>query len=310
MDQEVRDIGFGQKYDKRTKRIINKDGSFNVQRDGTDSGLRAIYEQLVGMPAFYFFLLLTASYFTANFFFAGLYYWLGVEHLVGVQPGDAWDNFLSCYYFSFQTMTTVGYGAISPSGLATNALASVQAFVGWLGFAMATGLVYGRFSKPQARLLYSSNMLLSPFQEGKALMFRISNKRNNILMDLHAEVFVVLRNETGGKFDRRYFELPLEISRVNFLPLSWTIVHPISEESPLYGKNKDALVEQGAEVLILIKGYDDTFNQVIHSRYSYTAEELVENAKFKMAYETEQDGGVRMHINAVHAFEHLEAAKN
>jgi inward rectifier potassium channel len=209
---------------------------------------------------------------------------------------------MDCFFFSTQTFTTVGYGAIAPKGIMTSAVASFEAFLGLVFFAIATGLMYTRFSKPKATLVYSKNALIAPYLEGEALMFRTANERSNVLMQMEAKLILSM-HEPGVEGERKYFNLSTEIDKVLFLAMSWTLVHKIDEESPLYGITSEELVERGAEVLILLTGFDDTFNQTVHSRHSYTADEIVWKAKFKRPYRTEPNGKVIMDVSAIHDYE-------
>ena len=305
MSERINDPGFGAKYSRRTKRIINKDGSFNVKREGIDTGLRSLYEALIGMNVLPFMAIVAAVYFLLNAFFATLYFLNGVEYLNGAEPTGGIQDWLTCFYFSFQTFTTVGYGALSPMGTTANVIAAFEALLGLLGFALATGLLYGRFSKPRAKLLYSNQVLIAPFQDGEALMFRVTNKRSNVLMEMEARVILMIKDDPMTPHQRSYYRLKLQVEKIHFLPLSWTIVHPIDEESPLFNLSDKQLLESEAEVLILIMGFDDTFNQVVHSRHSYTIEEFVRNAKFEMPYEIDEDGDVVMNINQIHKYKKL-----
>ncbi|MFN0032244.1 MAG: ion channel [Flavobacteriales bacterium] len=300
--QAIKDPGFGEKMGGRTKRIINKDGSFNVARKGGVNGLREVYQYLLRIGNFYFFLLILFTYVLLSFLFATSYFLIGTEHLIGVRGETLMGTFMDCFYFSTQTFTTVGYGAIAPKGVMASTVASFEAFCGLVFFAIATGLMYARFSKPRASLTYSRNAIVAPFQDGKALMFRLANRRSNVLMEMHARTLLMMRT-TKDDSNRKYYELPLELDTVTFLPLSWTLVHKLDEKSPLYGISEMELIELDAEVLILISGYDDTFNQTVHSRHSYTADEFVWNVKFKRAFNTDADGETILDLQAIGDFE-------
>ena len=302
MSERINDPGFGAKYERKTKRIINHDGSFNVRRKGVDTGLRSLYEALIGMKLLPFLGVVLATYLLLNAFFATLYFLNGVEHLQGATPNSLFDEWLTCFFFSFQTFTTVGYGFLSPMGMTANFIAAVEALCGLLGFALATGLLYGRFSKPRAKLIYSKNALMSPFKDGKALMFRVANKRSNVLMQMEATVILMLKDDPMIPHQRSYYRLDLQVSRIHFLPLSWTIVHPVTEESPFFGKTPEELIKKEAELLILITGFDDTFNQIVHSRFSYTCEEFVHDAKFKIPYEIDTAGDIVLDIEDINAY--------
>jgi inward rectifier potassium channel len=188
---------------------------------------------------------------------------------------------MDAFFFSSQTLTTVGYGRIAPVGFWTSSVAAVESLLGLLIFALATSLLYGRFSKPVAHILYSDKAIIAPYLDVTGFMFRIVNERANQLIDLQVEVAMsILEKQPNGKDARRYYGLTLERNKVNFFPTNWTIVHPITQESPMFGINKDELLNRSVEFLILIKATEDTFNQIVHSRISYHANEIVYGAKF------------------------------
>jgi inward rectifier potassium channel len=304
--QSIKDPGFGSSYSRPTKRIINNDGSFNVRRLGIETGMTSMYQKLLSMTNLVFLGWIFVVYLSLNFFFALLYYVNGIENLIGVQAVGGFDDFLKCFYFSVQTFTTVGYGAIAPKGGVANGVAVLEALTGLLSFSLATGLLYGRFSKPKAKLLFSENALVAPYRDGKGFMFRLVNKRENVLMDMKVEVLVVLRDPDRHGVQRRYFRLPLEMDKLSFMPLSWTVVHPIDADSPLYELDHDDFASQDAEILILVSGFDDTFNQIVHSRYSYLASEIIVGAKFGVPFKPNDEGDVVMNIHDIHHHEKVK----
>src|SRR6185295_7152861 len=199
----------------------------------------------------------------------------------------------------------VGYGNLAPRGTASNAVAAFEAMVGLMGFAVATGLLFGRISRPSARIGFSSQMLLAPYQSGTSLQFRIVNLRPNMLMELEASVLLMTVDGPSGSMTRSYNRLTLERERVYYLPLTWTIVHPIDSSSPLNGKTGDDLARLQAEFLILIKGYDDTFSQTVHSRSSYRYDEITWNAKFTPAFHIDPKGDVVLDVDEVSRYSQL-----
>ena len=300
-----RDPGLGTRYRRKTKRVINKNGSFNVLRIGTQFSTRNVYQAMLRMPWPMFLGLVVLTMILLNALFAVMYVLIGVEHLQGAAPGGPVHNFLQAFYFSFQTFTTVGYGAISPEGDFTALLAALEAMFGLICFALATSLLYGRFSRPSARLQYSKPVLIAPSKKGPDwnLQFRIANMRTSNLMELEASVILSMVEEMNGEFTRRYQQLTLERDYVLFFPLNWTLVHPIGEDSPLYGKSLDELHAANAEILILIKGFDDTFSQTVHSRYSYTCDEFVWGANFLPCFETNEEGDIVLYLDKLDDYE-------
>ncbi|MEO1049220.1 MAG: ion channel [Bacteroidota bacterium] len=301
--KSVNDPGLGVKYRENTKRIINKDGSFNVVRKGFRFNPRNTYQALITMSWSRFFLLMFAFLFAINCIFAGVYTMIGVEHLSGALHESLWSDFNNSLFFSFQTFTTVGYGRIAPNGTLMSFIAAIESIIGLMCFALITGLLYGRFSKPSARLLYSDKLLIAPYKDLTSLQFRVANRRRSTLMEMEATVMLMTIEMTDGQFNRNYQPLKIETPNILFFPLNWTIVHPIDEKSPLFGKSKDDLMRMNAEVMILIKGFDETFSQVVHSRFSYLADEIEWGARFKPAYFTSNTGDIVFNIHGVHEYE-------
>ena len=281
------------------RRIIGEDGQFNVRRRGTTWRDIHPYLHLVSMGWPRFMALLFLGYVVINTMFAGVYFALGPDQLAGADAPTEWGRCLNGFFFSSHTLSTVGYGNISPKGMAGNVVATFEALVGVLGFAVATGLLFGRVSRPSARIGFSENMLVSPYQDGTSLQFRMVNRRANSLMELEAKVMLMTVDSVDGKLQRNYKLLRLERPGVLFLPLSWTVVHPIDEDSPLWGKTAEDLAAVQAEVLILIKGYDDTFSQTVLSRHSYRHDEIVWNRRFAPAFFVDDDGDLVLELKKV-----------
>jgi inward rectifier potassium channel len=306
MPQQSFDPGLTQQYAGNLRRTINKDGSFNVYRRGGRWSQKHFYLSLINMRWRVFLPLVIVAYVVMNTLFASIYMLLGVENLQGVSAVGSGNNFLGAFFFSAETLTTVGYGHIAPQGVLTTTVAVFEGMVGVLSFALATGLLYGRVSRPSARILFSGEALIAPYQQGQALMFRVANQRSNILMDLEATVILMMVQASGSGLKREFRELPLERTHVHFFPLTWTIVHPITEASPLYDKTAEDLERGQAEVLILIKAFDDTFSQVVHARHSYRHEEFVWNSKFLPAFAVDKHGDMVLHLDHLNNIERLK----
>jgi len=168
--------------------------------------------------------------------FATVYLFIGMHQLQGWIAATPWQKFKEAYFFSTETFTTVGYGRVNPIGDWANLVASIESMSGFLSFAIATGLIYGRFSKPKAYLVFSEHALVSPFNGKTGLMFRFASyKDNHILTNVEIKVNLALLADEDGKQSYRFYDLALERSRVDSLPMNWTVVHAIDEESPLAG---------------------------------------------------------------------------
>jgi inward rectifier potassium channel len=281
-DDPTSDLGFGRVLSsQRELRLINRDGSFNVERRGR--GLRSFlaYSNLVTTTWSRFFLFVAVAYLLLNGCFALLYDACGPGGLVSTLNIGISSPFLKAFFFSIHTSATIGYGTIVPVGVPTNILVALESVVSLLGLAVVTGLVFARFSRPVADILFSKNAVMSWIGNLRAFEFRIINSRNNQIIDLQCRL-LVSRFETNasGAAVRRYYPLNLERESVVFFPLSWTVVHVIDKQSPLYGATQDELCASGAEFLILLTGMDETFSQVVNARSSYRAEEIIWDAKF------------------------------
>src|ERR1700691_842837 len=276
------DLGFGRVVsEQRQLRLLNRDGSFNVQRRGRGLHAFLAYSNLVSTTWGRFFLFVAISYLALNGFFAVAYVVFGRGGLVNTLDTGIHSPFLQAFFFSIHTSATIGYGSTVPVGYATNILVALESVVSLLGLAVVTGVVCARFSRPVADILFSQNAVMSWIGNNRAFEFRIINARNNQIIDLHVRV-LVSRFETNasGAAVRRYYPLSLERESVVFFPLSWTIVHTIDKNSPLYGVTADELCASGAEFLILLTGMDETFSQVVNARSSYRANEVIWDAKF------------------------------
>jgi inward rectifier potassium channel len=224
-----------------------------------------------------------------------------------MEATTATDKFLEAFFFSTQTFTTVGFGRISPVGNLTSSIAAIESLVGLLGFALATGLLYGRFSRPVARLIFSKNAIIAPFKGATAFQFRLANKmRNSQITNMNCRVTLSKLENENGVLIRRFRILELEIKNIIFFPMTWTINHPIDENSPLYNMTEKEMKDADLEFLISLDGFDDTFSQTVNSRFSYTQEELVYGAKWISVFTQNEEGKTLQDLNKLSAFEMVE----
>ena len=306
MARQINDPGFGTKYASKAQRLISTDGTFNIKKTGIGTNIRDTYHKLINMSWTKFLLLSLLIIFIINVVFALVYVAIGIEHLHGDMEGDTLNNVLQAFYFSFQTFTTVGYGHITPVGIVTNLVAFLESATGLMVFAIITGLLYGRFAKPSMRLLYSKNALIAPFKDGWAMMFRVTNIRRSLLIAMSANVAISIRDVLKGADKREYYRLPLQLSNIEFFPGSWTLVHPIDKDSPFNKIDLHNLEKEDFEIIIQIKGFDETFGQTVHSHYSYITEELVVGAKFRLAYEFDENGQSYLPVDKFNDFDIVE----
>jgi inward rectifier potassium channel len=232
---------------------------------------------------------------------------LGPGALTGPSAGMLGGRIGQAFFFSVQTFATIGYGQIGPSGFGANMVVTIESLVGLMYQALATGLLFARFARPTASILFSRQAVVAPYGDGRALMFRIINRRRNEIVELKAQVlFSAMADDGRGGTTRRYALLPLERNRVAFFPLAWTIVHPIDDASPLAGKTAGELEHAEAEILILLSGTDETFEQTVHVRSSYRADEIVWNARFSSMFRPAgADGRVSVDVSRLHEVEVL-----
>jgi inward rectifier potassium channel len=290
MKQQPFDPGITQSYDGTVRRIVNRDGSFNVRRHGRRLQDFHLYQFFIQLSWPVFFAVVLAAFLSITLLFTVLYFAADVNGLQGIPAETRGKAFLQVFFFSVQTLTTVGYGSIAPRGIGANVVASVEAMMGVLGFAFSAGLLYGRFSRPNARILFSTNAIVAPYQGGTSLQFRVANQRANALVDIEATVVLMTVEGTGREARRVYARLELERPKVFFLPLTWTVVHPIDSNSPLSGKSAEELATEAAEIMVLFRGFDDTFSQVVNARFSYRFDEILWGYKFAPAFHNDENG--------------------
>ncbi len=303
MGSEIKDPGIGTQFKRRTKRLINKDGSYNIIKHGGKKGFRDIFKYLLEISWGRFFMILFLGYISLNLIFTGLYLLVGYEMIHGVSPEEG-PIFFQVFFFSIQTFTTVGYGALYPSGFGTQFIAAAEAFFGLLSFSIATGLAYGRFSRPNSKIIFSDKILYAKYQDGYSIKAKLVNERDNVLLEVSAKIILSMdKKNATGSYERTYYNLPLEIDQVELLPYTWTLVHKIDEESPFWGKTKDEICMLNPEFLILTKGFDEIFSQHVHRKRSYVAQEIGWDMQFKRIFAANDDGVLEFDINDINLTE-------
>jgi inward rectifier potassium channel len=292
MSDEERDLGFGSVVARESReRLLNQDGTFNVQRTGLPflSSL-SIYHAVISMSWTMFITETLLLYFLSNVIFGILYASLGAEALVDSSAVPAENLILRGFFFSVQTFATIGYGTIHPVGVVPNLLVTIESYYSMIVTALITGIVFARFARPTARVIFSEVAVVAPYRGIEGLMFRLVNGRSSQLIEVEAKVMLARFIEIDGKVTRRFDFLELERDRVAFFPLAWTIVHPIKEDSPLYGLTIEDLQKADAEILILLTATDETFASVVHTRSSYKPDEIKFNHKFVNLYNKAENG--------------------
>ena len=260
-------------------RLVYRKGQFtlNIVRLGVSRvHLADLYHRLLALSWPQFFILISLSYVMTNSLFA-LAYLAGGDCIANARPGSFKDTF----YFSVQTMATIGYGAMYPRTDYANTVVAIQALFGLWGVGMVTGLAFSRFSRPTARVIFSRVAIIAPFNGVPTLMYRTGNQRFNQILEAQQRATLIRDEVTAeGEFMRRFYDLQLVRSESPIFALTWTVMHPIDEKSPLYQVTAKDLIECQAEIVITLTGIDETVSQTIHARHSFVASEIIWNMRF------------------------------
>jgi len=287
---EIDDYALADEFRGNHFRLINPDGTFNIERRGVTTA--NLYEWTLSLSWLKIIVFFMLTFFATNSFFGLIFMLLGPESVNGLQEGSWFQQYVGMVHFSTQTFTTVGYGHMSPNGNAASILAAIVAFIGLISFAILTGLSFAKFSKPTSHILFSKNLLLAPnpnAEHNRSLQFRVVNTTKSQIINLEARVTLAWLEKVEGRMRRRFKRLDLELNNIHLFPLNWTIVHNLDEESPLHGMSAQMMKDHQMEILILMKGFDDTYSQIIHSKRSYNCSDLVEGARFVPMYDNTKD---------------------
>lgn len=287
--KKVADPGFGKISTKNVQRFVNKDGTFNITHVNNRSSIESAFTYLVNISWTKFFLFVFLGYIILNSFFAIIYLFVGIDNL-HVATGNKFLDFLNAFFFSAQTITTVGYGGMSPSGLLAGIISTFEALIGLLSFSFITGLLYGRFAKPRSFIKFSKKIIYRPFKDRSAIMFRLMNTKKTAMIKPTVSVTLALLVKKKKEYQSKFFTLPLERSQVSYLPTTWTIVHEIDDDSPLIEYTRDELQDLKGEMIVLATYFDESFNQEVHQVYSYILNELTFDEAFGKAFEFDEEG--------------------
>jgi inward rectifier potassium channel len=234
------------------------------------------YHLLLTIPWTCFIILICTFYITINIFFS-LAYWVGGDCIANAQPG----SFLDLFFFSVQTLASIGYGAMYPKTTYANIIVTIEAMVGLMGIAVMTGLAFARFSKPTARVMFSRFVVIIPHEGVPTLMFRTANQRRNMILEAQMKVYLMRDEVTAeGQFMRRIHDLRLLRNQSPSFTLTWSVMHVIDESSPLYDMTTESLRQTNTLLIISMSGIDETVAQVVHARHTYGANEIVWNHRF------------------------------
>jgi inward rectifier potassium channel len=279
----------------RNKRFdIVKSRRFDVIRKGVShSNWHDPYHLLLTIDWPRFIALTVISYIVSNTLFAFLYL-VGGDSIKNARPG----SFLDAFFFSVQTMATIGYGAMYPQTDYANFLVSIEALVGLLGVAMATGLMFARFSRPTAKVLFSRVAVIAPHNGVPTLMLRVANERRNQILEAQIGLSLLRDEVTAeGQFMRRFYDLKLVRSQTRTFAFSWMVMHHIDESSPLYGATPESLEEAETDIIVTLTGIDETVSQTVHARHYYITEEILWNMRFVDIFTRKPDGRRVLDLN-------------
>jgi len=303
--ENTENSGFGS---RSSGRFINKDGLPNVRRRGINVFNRlSWYHTMLNLSSFRFITYLVLMYILINLIFAFIYYLIGVEHLTGIDKSNPMDEFIDVFFFSSQTFTTVGYGRIAPIGFLASLVATFEAFLGLLTFAIATGLFYGRFSRPRAYLRFSDIAVIAPFQDVTAFMFRLAPYKNNALTDADVTLSTAIEIGEEGAAKINFYRLETQLSKINTLALNWTVVHKIDENSPFFGFSADDFANINIEIIVHVRAFDEVFSNTVVQRASYVSREIIYGAKFlPMYYPDKEKDSTVLDLDKINEYQKAE----
>lgn len=290
MARKTKDPGFGYNSKANAKNVINDDGSSNVLHVNRKTSINDLYTYFIDISWIRFFILIVLAYTFLNVIFGLIYVAIGIEQIT--KPiGSFWEDFLNGFFFSAQTLTTVGYGGIAPKGISANFIAAFEAMIGLLSFSFITGMLYGRFSKPKANIKFSENLILRDFKDHQAVMFRLMNSRKTVMIEPEISVTLSISEKNkNNEFKRNFYQLKLERNKIMYLPTIWTIVHEVDENSPLFKYSKQEIKNLDAHLYILVNYHEESFSQKVYQIYSYDFEDLITDVKYISASNFDVEG--------------------
>ena len=266
---------------KNKYRLLNRDGTDNIDRSQMMRGLDDLYHQLLSLRWSRFFLATVILYIAINFLFGLVYFLLGPESISGSAAPTTFHFFVNCFFFSVQTFSTIGYGVMAPAGIFSNIMVALEAFTGMLSIAVMSGILFARFARPTARIQFSDKALITQHRGHQSLVFRLANARLNLVAEATISVILLKAEVTPeGQSMRVQYDLPLIRNRSLFFAASWIVAHRIDGHSPLWNLSAKDLEADNAEIFISVTGFDETFSQTINARFSYLYDEIIWGGQF------------------------------
>jgi inward rectifier potassium channel len=283
-----------------TSRIVSRDGGDSWVREGYGRLQRDVYHYLLDASWPKLIAILVGLYLTANTLFAIAYL---------ARPGSIENarlgSFADAFFFSVQTMATIGYGKLLPSTAYANLLVVLETSTGIIGLAMLTGLIFAKFSRPTARVLFSERAIVTIRNGIPCLTFRMANARATGIVEADVRVVLARSEDTlEGENVRRFYDLELSRTRNSIFALTWTVIHWITETSPLYGATPASLAASEVEIIVSVVGLDESLSQTVHARHSYIPEEIAWGARFVDVISRLPDG--RRQVDLTHFHEVVE----
>lgn len=282
-------------------RFINRDGSMNVRpEDFHQAALTDLYHLFLSMRWRTMFLFVTLTYLMVNVLFGSAYFFAGPHALNGTRATEPWAHWIECFFFSVQTLATIGYGGVSPNSLFAHLLVTIEALVGLIGLALITGIVFSRFARPTARVRFSDFALITRIDGKPCLVFRMANTRLNQIAEAQVRVVLARYESTEeGTSYRELYDLRLERDRSPLFSMTWMIVHTIDKDSPLLGQSQESIRASDTEIITTMTGTDETFSQTVHSRFSYAADDLKWNVDFEDMISRDDDGYLSVRLEKI-----------
>jgi inward rectifier potassium channel len=279
-------------------RLINRDGSLNIDAKNKGIPFLDLYHDLLRTKWGVFTLLWLFTFLFINAFYGFLYFILPHSEFDGFKFESGIHHYFECFFFSVQTFGTIGYGKVSPVGFAANLVMTFECYTSLFVIAVMTGLIFARFSKPNAKIIFSNEAVIKTFNGIPYLMFRIANSRQNTITDANVKVTAIMDDATTGF--REFHDLKLERDFSPIFALSWTIGHDIDETSVLYNLTHDELVERNMELIVTVRGVDTVLSQTLYAKHSYLPSEILREHNFENVIKRNENGNLELNLEKFH----------
>lgn len=286
-------------------RFLNRDGTYNIGNTKKKFNVSDLYHSLIVMDHTSFFISLAFGYTLINLFFGTLYFSLGPEALENLRTDSTYHHFLDCFFFSVQTLATMGGRFLAKTYLA-HVISTIQAFFGLLTVGFFTGIFFARISKPKNKIIFSNVAIITKHDLQRQFLFRIANMRMNQIIEARVSVTLSMDiTSLEGYRHRKLIDLDLERHQTPVFGVSWTVRHLITEKSPLCYLSMEQLREAHAEIIVIVTGLDSSYGQTITAHFSYTPEEMIEEAVFVDIIERTSKGQIIIHHDKIHEYKKL-----